>query len=93
MVPRRCERNPRNSRNTGQGRAAQGVLVETASISVASLVMSSHVADGPPPEKDLGIGKSIQGRMEASQRGKSVVGEIRCLAWLHTISEILVLQG
>jgi hypothetical protein len=55
--------------------------------------MSSHVADGPPAEKDLEIGKRIQGRMEASQRGKISCGEIRRLAWLHTISEILVLQG
>ena len=62
-------------------------------IACKALIMSSPVADGPPAEKDLEIGKRIQGRMEASQRGKSVVGEIRCVAWLQTISEILVLQG
>jgi hypothetical protein len=37
------------------------------------LITSSHVADGPPAEKDLEIGQRIQGRMEASQRGESVV--------------------
>ena len=84
MVPRRCERNPRNSRNTDRAVWSQSSYQSRYEFTRRRW---------PAARKGFGNWQKYPGTDGGKSEGKSVVGEIRCLAWLHTISEILVLQG